>query len=81
MQGIKNIKTRIIIQLQTKHLKINRGDLTELRGLANSKSVGPKLGDGCIVETIVTHGLFETALCDNVQHVFSGPDRSDNTEL
>lgn len=37
--------------------------LTELWGFAQNKGIGPELGDGRAVETVVTHRLLEAAVC------------------
>lgn len=54
------------------------GRLTKFGGFAKNKSVGPEFGDGCAVETVVTHRLLEAAAREHVHHVHSGPDCSDD---
>lgn len=59
--------------------RIESGSLTQLGGLAKNKGVGPEFSDGGGVENGVTHRLSEAAGCDDVQHVGSSPQSSDDT--
>ncbi len=52
---------------------------TQLRSLAENKGVGPEFADGGAVEAGVTHRLSEAAGCEDVQHVQSSPQSSDDT--
>lgn len=54
--------------------------LTQLRSLAEDKSIGPEFGDRGAVETVVTHGLSEAAGCEDVRHVKPRPDGSYDTK-
>lgn len=59
--------------------RVERGSLTQLGGLAKNKGVGPEFGDGGGVENGVAHRLSEAGGCDDVQHVGSSPQSSDDT--
>lgn len=58
--------------------RLEGGSLTQLGGLAQNKGVGPEFADGGAVEAGVAHRLSEAAVCEDVQHVQSSPQRSDD---
>lgn len=55
-----------------------RPELTQLRRFAQDEGVGPELADGSVVETLIADGLSEAASAQDVQHVGTGPNRSND---
>lgn len=55
--------------------------LTQLRCFAENKGVRPELADRSIIEALVTDGAPEAAAPQGVDHVCTGPDRSDDTAI
>ena len=52
--------------------------LTEFWSFAEDEGVGPELADGSVVETLVADGVSEAAGAQDVGHVGTGPNRSDD---